>query len=74
MPNEKVKFLKSFEEINNKIIYIKDKDFLGFDSANIHAFTFKLYFLRNFGVSNNFIYMEDDFFIGKSLKKTDFFA
>ena len=73
MPNEKVKFLKSYEEIKEKIIYINDKDFLGFESANIFAFTFSLYKLTNFGVSKNFIYLEDDFFIGKSLKKTDFF-
>jgi hypothetical protein len=32
MPNEKVKFLKN--DINEKIIYIKDKEILGFDSAN----------------------------------------
>ena len=73
MPNEKVRFLKSKEEIKNKIIYIKDKDFLGFESANIHSFTFQLYKLEKFGVSKNFIYMEDDFFIGKPLKKSDFF-
>ena len=73
MPNDKVKFLKSINEINDKIIYIKDKDLLGFDSANIHAFTFNLYKLFYFGVSENFIYMEDDFFIGKPLKKIDFF-
>ena len=73
MPNEKVKFFKTIEEINDKIIYIKDKDLLGFDSANIFAFTFKLHFLEKFGISQNFIYMEDDFFIGKPLKKQDFF-
>ena len=73
MPNEKVRFLKPNEEIKNKIIYIKDKDFLGFESANIHSFTFQLYKLEKFGVSKNFIYMEDDFFIGKPLKKSDFF-
>ena len=73
MPNEKVKYLKSYEEIKEKIIYINDKDFLGFESANIFSFTFNLYKLKNFGVSKNFIYLEDDFFIGKSLKKTDFF-
>ena len=73
MPNDKVKFFKSVEEIKYKIIYIKDKDFLGYDSANIYAFTFNLYKLENFGVSKNFIYMEDDFFIGKYLKKADFF-
>ena len=73
MPNEKVKYLKLYEEINDKIIYIKDKDLLGFDSANIFSFTFNLYKLENFGISKNFIYIEDDFFIGKSLKKYDFF-
>ena len=73
MPNDKVKFFKDKENINDKIIYIKDKDFLGFDSANIYAFTFNLFKLENFGISKNFIYMEDDFFLGKSLNKYDFF-
>ena len=73
MPNKKVKFLKSINKIKGKIIYVKDKDFLGYDSANIHAFTFNLYKMNKFGISKNFIYMEDDFFIGKPLKKTDFF-
>ena len=73
MPNEKVTFLKNYEEIREKIIYINDKDFLGYDSANIQAFLFNLYKMKNFGVSKNFIYMEDDCFIGKPLKKSDFF-
>ena len=73
MPNDKVNFLKPYEEIKEKIIYIKDKDFLGFDSANIHSFTFNLFKLENFGISKSFIYLEDDFFIGKSLKKNEFF-
>ena len=73
MPNNKVRFFKSFEKIKYKINYINDKDFLGFESANIFAFTFNLHKLEKFGVTKNFIYMEDDFFIGKSLKKTDFF-
>ena len=55
MPNDKVKFFKDKENINDKIIYIKDKDFLGFDSANIYAFTFNLFKLENFGISKNFI-------------------
>ena len=73
MPNEKVKFFKSVDEINDKIIYVNDKDLLGFDTANIFAFTFNLYKMEKFGLSKNFIYMEDDFFIGKPLKKQDFF-
>ena len=73
MPNKKVKYFKSPNKIKEKIIYIKDKDLLGFDSANIYAFTFNLYKIEKFGISKNFIYMEDDFFIGKSLNKEDFF-
>jgi hypothetical protein len=73
MPNKKVKYFKSIDEIKGKIIYINDKDFLGYDSANIYAFTFNLYKMEKFGISKNFIYMEDDFFIGKPLKKSDFF-
>lgn len=73
MPNEKVRFLKSVNEISSKIIYVKDKDLLGYDSANNIAFSFNLYKLEKFGISKNFIYMDDDYFFGKPLKKTDFF-
>ena len=73
MPNEKVRFFKSVDEIKEKIIYIKDKDLLGYDSANNCAFSFNLYKMEKFGVSKNFIYMDDDYFYGKPLKKTDFF-
>ena len=73
MPNNKVRFLKPIIEIYDKIIYINDKDLLGYDSANIFAFTFNLYKMEKFGISKNFIYMEDDFFFGKPLKKNDFF-
>lgn len=73
MPNEKVQFLKSVDKIKEKIIYVKDEDLLGFNSANIQAFIFNLFKMEKFGLSKNFIYMEDDYFIGKSLKKYDFF-
>ena len=73
MPNKKVKFLKPYKEIKEKIVYVNDKEFLGYDSANIFAFSFNLYKMENFGISKNFIYMEDDYFIGKPLKKSDFF-
>ena len=73
MPNEKVSFLKPKEEINKKIIYIKDKDLLGFDSESSTAFQYALFKLKKFGISDNFILMDDDYFIGKELKKTDFF-
>ena len=73
MPNEKVKFLKPIEEIKDKFVYVNDKDFLGYDSANIFAFSFNLHKMEKFGISKNFIYMEDDYFIGRPLKKKDFF-
>ena len=73
MPNEKVKYLKSYEEIKEKIIYIKDKDLIGFDSASSTVFEFNLWRLKYFGLSQNFIYFNDDCFVGKPLKKSDFF-
>ena len=73
MPNEKVKFLKPYDEIKDRIVYVKDKDLLGYDTANIFAFSFNLHKMEKFGISKNFIYMEDDFFFGKPLEKKDFF-
>ena len=73
MPNEKVKYFKPYDEIKEKIVYVKDKDLLGYESANIYTFTFNLFKMDKFGLSNNFIYMDDDFFIGKELKKSNFF-
>ena len=73
MPNKFVKYLKSIDEINDKIKYINDKNLLGFDSANIQSFLFNLFQIENFGLSKNFIYMEDDYFIGKKLYKEDFY-
>ena len=71
--NENIKFLKPIEEIKNKIIYIKDKDLLEFDSSNRQALIYNFYKLGKFGVSDNFIYMEDNYFIGRSLNKTNLF-
>ena len=61
MPNEKVSFLKPKQEINEKIIYVKDKDLLGFDSESSTSFQYVLFKLRNFGIADNFILMDDDF-------------
>ena len=73
MPNEKVLFLKPEEEIKDKIIYIKDHELIGFNSSSTSVFLFNLFRMRKFGLSENFIYMDDDYFIGKPLKKSDFF-
>ena len=73
MPNEKVRFFKPYNEINNKIVYVKDKDIIGFDSANSVTFQLNLGNMKKFGLSENFILMDDDCFFGKLIKKTDFF-
>ena len=73
MPNEKVKYFKSKDEICDKIVYVKDKDLIGFDSANNIVFLFNLYKMKQFGLSENFIYMDDDYFIGKPINKNEFF-
>ena len=73
MPNEKVKYFKPIYEIDNKIIYVKDKDLIGFDSANSVVFQLQLFNMVKFGLSENFILMDDDYFFGKPIKKTDFF-
>jgi hypothetical protein len=73
MPNKKVRFFKEYNLINDKIVYINDKEFLGYDSSNSHAFQFRYWKLEYFNISTNFIVMDDDYFIGKPLKKSDFF-
>ena len=73
MPNEKVKFLKSQKKIKEKIIFINDKDLIGFDSSAIYVFQFNLWKMKKFGMSENFILMDDDYFINNPLNKSDFF-
>ena len=73
MPNEKVRFFKDYNLINDKIIYIKDKDILGFDSSNSLAFQYRYWKMVKYGISNNFIAMDDDYFIGSPLNKSNFF-
>lgn len=73
MPNEKVRFFKDPEEIKNKIVYVKDKDVLGFDTASPSIFQFNLHKMKKFGLSENFILMDDDYFIARPLKKERFF-
>lgn len=73
MPNEKVLFLKKYNLIKDRIIYVNDKDFLGFDSSNSHAFQFRYWQMERYNISQNFIVMDDDYFIGKQLNKSNFF-
>ena len=55
-------------------MFIKEKDLIGFDTINNSApLQFHLFELKKYGISENFIYMDDNYFIGENLKKTDFF-
>ena len=73
MPNEKVRYFKEYNLIKKKIVYIKDKDLLGYDSSNPRAFQFRYWKMKKYGISDNIIVMDDDYFIGKTLEKSDFF-
>ena len=73
MPNEKVRFFKDYKLIKNKINYVKDRALLGYDSSDSNSIQFNIWKMNNFGISNNFIIMDDDCFIGKKLEKNDFF-
>ncbi len=72
-PNYKVKYFKDPKLTSDKIVYINDHDVLGFPSHSSITYEFNFWRLKKFGVSENFIYMNDDWFIGKPLKKSDFF-
>ena len=73
MPNEKVRYFKDYTFIKDKIIYVKDIDLLGHDSSNCNAFLFRYWKMKKFGISENIIIMDDDYFIGKKMEKSDFF-
>ena len=73
MPNKNVRYFKDYNLIKDKIIYVKDKDLLGFESSNSLAFQFRYWKMKKYGISDNVIVMDDDCFIGTKLKKTDFF-
>ena len=73
MPNDHVKFLKSQDEIKERIIFVRDNDLIDFDSSAINVFQFNLWKMKKFGMSENFILMDDDYFINKPIKKEEFF-
>ena len=73
MPNDEVKYFLPKEQINDKILYVKDKDLLGFDSENNNAFLCNIYKMKQFGLSENFIYMDDDYFIARPINKSEMF-
>ena len=73
LPNKKVRYFKDYKLIKEKIVYINDKELLGFDSSNIYTFHFHYWRLKKYNITENIIIMDDDYFIGKPLKKSEFF-
>ena len=73
MPNEKVRYLKELNKIKDKIIYVKDKELIGFDSSSSLVFQYRYWKMKDYNMSDNFISMDDDCYIGRPLKKTDLF-
>ena len=73
MPNERVRYFKELNEIKEKIVYVKDKDLIGFDSSSSLVFQFRYWKMKEFNMSDNFIAMDDDCYIGRPLKKSDLF-
>jgi hypothetical protein len=73
MPNERVKYFLPEDQIKDKIVYVRDKNLLGFDSANSCTFQYNLYKMRQFGLSENFILMDDNYFIAKPINKNEMF-
>ena len=73
MPNKKVRFFKDYKLIKDKIIYVKDEDLLGYKSSNCNAFLFRYWKMKKFGISENIVIMDDDYFIGNKIEKSDLF-
>ena len=73
MPNKRVRYFKPIEEISDKFVYVLDKDLLGFESEDVYTFHFHLWKMKKFNLSENFILMDDDYFIGKPINKSQFF-
>ena len=50
MPNEKVSYFKEINEIHEKIVYVKDKDLIGFDSSSSLVFQFRYWKMKDFNM------------------------
>ena len=73
--NDNIPFMKEKDEIKDKIIFVKIKDFLGFETDSISVIQFNLNKMKsNYSINNNILYMNDNYFIGKPLNKTNFFC
>ncbi len=63
MPNEKIRYFKEIKEIQEKIVYIKDKDLLGFDSSSSLVFQFRYWKMKDFNMDDLVNYAKNYGFI-----------
>ena len=68
-----ITFLKDDGELDGKYVVINNKDLISFDANSTFPYKFNVHKMRKFGLSENFIIMGDDYFIGGLLKKESFF-
>ena len=71
--DDNISFLKEKEELKDKIIIIKLGDLLGFETKLDSVILFNLNQTKKYGLSDNFLYMNSNYFIGRPLNKSDFF-
>ena len=72
MPNEKVKFLKEQDQINDKIVYVNQEELVGV-TGSCSTLEWNLWKLKSKDCSDHIIYFNDDYFVGQPMKKSDFF-
>lgn len=74
MPNETIRFIDERKrQKDNRIVYVRDKDLLGFDTTCSLTKEFNMYKLKSFGCATNVIYFNDDMFVGKEAQPQQFF-
>ena len=71
--DDNINILKEKEILKDKIIIIKIEDLLGFETEVNSVVLFNLNQVKKFGLSDNFLFMNNNYFIGKPLNKSDFF-
>jgi len=73
LPNYLIKYFNYTEEFKEKKVYIKNKDLLDFTSLFFNSLVNNIFKMRNFGLSENFIFIDDEYFISQPLNKSNFF-
>ena len=71
--NDKINFIKFSKDMEEKIILVKEKDILGFNFTSDNIFGFNMLKMKKFGLSENFLFLDNIYLINKPLNKSTFF-